>query len=126
MSPIASYIDLVNWLAQLSGAGHALLHVHIGLAIYVLVQVLMRERRASILALKIVLSLELAHEGVERLYYGSWRWGDTLGDIALTILWPAILTAASLYRRRRWRLAEKGERLLRQVARTAPPQATQR
>lgn len=125
MSPIASYIDTLDWFADASGASHAMLHIHAGLAIYVLVQLLLRERRASVTALKAVIVAELVHECMQRLHYGEWRWPDTLADVALTILWPALLTATGLYRRRRWKLAEKGERLLRQVSANGP-RATQR
>jgi len=28
---------------------------------------------------------------MDRLYYGSWRWTDTLGDIANTLFWPLVI-----------------------------------
>lgn len=124
MSLIATYIDALNWLEQATGASRSILHVHCGLAIYVVVQLLLRERRASITACKIVFAVVLVHECVERLYYGSWRVEDTVADILLTILWPVILTMASLYRRRHWQLAHKGTRLLQQVSAKAPNQSS--
>ena len=119
MTLIIAYIDFLAWLEQISGLSRPLLHVHAGLALYVLVQFLMRERRASITACKILLAVILVHECVERLYYGTWRLEDTAGDILLTMMWPVVLTLVGLYRRRHWQTARKGERLLRQMSSSA-------
>jgi hypothetical protein len=102
MSLAATYVALTEWIVSLMGGSHSIAHIHAGLAIYVAVQVVTRDRRASLHALIAVAGMELANEIVEAAYYRSPRWGDTLGDIALTLLWPAILYAVSRFRRQRW------------------------
>lgn len=110
------YIAAMESLTRLSGVTHATMHVHIGLAIYLAVQFLLRDRRASYIALLAVLLLELLNEGIERLYYGTWRWEDTLADIALSVFWPAAITALGRYRRHRWRVYQL-RRMRREAAR---------
>lgn len=109
------YIAAMESLTRLCGATHATMHVHIGLAIYLAVQFLLRDRRASYIALLAVLLLELLNEGIERLYYGTWRWDDTLADIVLSVFWPAAITALGRYRRHRWRVYQL-RRLRREAA----------
>ncbi|WP_336973144.1 hypothetical protein [Sphingobium aromaticiconvertens] len=116
MALVDLYVQYLETLVRFFGASHTIMHVHAGLAIYLGSQLLLRDRRASVIALKIVLAVAIGHECIERLYYGSWRWNDTLADIGLTLLWPAAITASGLYRRRRWRLAERGTRVFHAVA----------
>lgn len=109
------YIAAMDSLTRLCGTTHAMMHVHIGLAIYLGVQFLLRDRRASYFALMTVLFLELLNEAIERLHYGSWRWEDTLSDIALSTFWPAAITALGRYRRHRWHVYQL-RRLRREAA----------
>jgi hypothetical protein len=89
MSISASYVGFTEWIVSCLGSTHVLAHVHAGLVIYVAVQVITRDRRASTLGLICVAGAEFANEIIEAAHYGSMRWGDTLG-------------AVSRYRRRRW------------------------
>ncbi len=117
MGFLGGYIDLTDGVAQWAGATHEMMHIHCGLALYLGMQLLLRTRRASPLALATVVTVAILHEAAQRLYYGAWRWEDTLGDIALTTMWPAAITCVGIYRRRRWDAARKArqaaERLLR-------------
>jgi hypothetical protein len=105
MEPSATYVTLTEAIVSALGGSHALVHVQAGLAIYVVVQLLTRDRRASLHGLITVVGLELANELMEAIHYGALRPGDTLGDIAATLGWPAILFGVGRYRRRRYRLA---------------------
>ena len=89
MNVAATYVEMNEWIVSCLGDAHALAHVHVGLAIYVIVQVFTRDRRASIQGLICVLGAELANEIIEAAHYGSMRWGDTLGDIAMTLFWQS-------------------------------------
>ena len=109
MDPAVLYHTWKEWLVSNSGQSHALWHVHAGLAGYVLVQLALGTRRGSLPALAFVAQIELANELRDRSFYGEWRWGDTLGEIALTLLWPSVLVGLSHYRRRRF--ARKAEQL---------------
>jgi hypothetical protein len=102
MSISASYVGFTEWIVSCLGNTHVLAHVHAGLVIYVVVQVITRDRRASTLGLICVAGAEFANEIIEAAHYGSMRWGDTLGDVAMTLFWPVVLHSVSRYRRRRW------------------------
>ncbi len=106
MDMVQSYIEMTNALVETVGATHAMMHIHAGLALYLGAQLLMRTRRASIVALGLVTVVTLLHEVMDRLHYGDWRWADTSGDIVLTLFWPAAITFVGLYRRKRWKLEQ--------------------
>lgn len=73
-----------------------LLHVHVGLAVYALGCLLLREPIGSRRPVLIVLALELVNELVDfiRFQVGGWPWtpADTVADIVNTLLWPVALT----------------------------------
>lgn len=112
-----TYHDLATKLLASSGMSDRAMHVHVGLTLYVAAQLVLRPRRGSFDALLPVVAAELANEVMDRLYFGAWRWDDTLGDIAATLAWPIVLMLVGRVRRWRWaaRRHEKGERLLREV-----------
>lgn len=89
--------DIVDYFGS-----DALVHLHVGMAIYVGVQLLMRTRRASFVALHCVIAAAVMKEFYDRLTYGSWRWDDTKIDLLATVMWPLILHSVSRYRRQRW------------------------
>ena len=37
------------------------------------------------------MAAEAGNEIMDRIYFGSWRWSDTLGDVANTLFWPAFI-----------------------------------
>lgn len=102
MAPITAYKDLTDAIALATGFSRPMLHVHAGMAIYVLSQLMLGTRRGSALALATVLAAELGNEVMNRLYWGSWRWDDTLRDIVVTLFWPLACVAVSKFRRWRW------------------------
>lgn len=96
------YHQGIDAIVVFFGASHATMHVHAGLAIYLLVQLAVRTRRGSMVALHVVFLLEMGNEVLDRLAHGAWNWPDTLADIALTMMWPVAITLVSQYRRARW------------------------
>jgi hypothetical protein len=113
MDIIAAYNDLTEAIVLATGMSRPLLHVHVGMAIYVLVRLAIRERRASLYALGIVLALELANETMNALYYGSWRIEDTTADIFATLFWPSADYLVGTFRRARWTQDRAREKRLR-------------
>jgi hypothetical protein len=107
MSPVGSYHQVIDGIIAASGMSDKMLHMHVGMALYLGAQVAFRTRRGSIDALLVVVIAEVANEIMDRLFFGSWRWSDTLGDIGATLFWPAACVAVSRYRRRRWARAER-------------------
>jgi hypothetical protein len=96
------YHQWTDSLVVLSGWTDRMLHLNVGLAIYVSAQCFLRTRRASISALGIVVLFELGNEVLDALYLGDVRIGETLGDAIATLAWPTVFTFMGLYRRRRW------------------------
>ena len=105
MDVFTSYHDFIEHIVELSGLSHSQNHVHVGLFIYLTTQLMLGTRRAALPALLAVLAVELVHEALEAVYYGSLRVTDTSSDIALTLMWPALIFLSSYYRRVRWNVA---------------------
>ncbi|QJU57102.1 hypothetical protein HL653_04255 [Sphingomonas sp. AP4-R1] len=112
MDLLSDYIALTGAIVRLAGSDK-IVHTYAGLAIYVLAQVALRTRRASPVAFQIVVALELANEVMDRLFWGSWRWSDTIGDVAATVFWPGALCLLGYYRRTRWRIEEAAAKAVR-------------
>ena len=102
MSLVDAYAQLTQNIVAVTGMSRPMLHIHAGMAIYLVTQFALRDRRGSLLALVAVLQLELFNEIMNRLDKGAWHWADTSADIALTIFWPTLCYAVSVYRRHRW------------------------
>lgn len=112
MDTATSYHALKDQLVVALGQSHSMMHIHAGLALYLGAQFVIGTRRASLQALAIVFWAEMANELLDRLATGSWRWADTLSDVVLTLMWPAAITALSLYRRARWERRVRLQRLV--------------
>ncbi len=87
----ARYADFIQWVGDGTGMADSLLHVHAGMAVLFLARILTRKSLATPIPLACVALAEAANEILDRLHYGSWRWTDTLGDIANTMFWPTVL-----------------------------------
>ncbi len=107
MDPVLAYHDLIEAIRSATGVSSPMLHVHFGMASFLLAQLLLGSRRGSLAALLIVLEIELMNEVMNRLFHGSWRWSDTIQDIVLTLLWPTAFVVVSKIRRWRWRERER-------------------
>ncbi len=106
MSFIVAYHHMTGVILTATGMTDKEAHINAGLLIYVVVQFLLRTRRASLEALVAVAACEGLNEIFDYLFFAEPRWTDTLGDIAATLTWPIVLFAVSRYRRRRWARAE--------------------
>jgi hypothetical protein len=102
MGLVDDYHAMIEQIIRDSGMSDRALHTHIGLAIYVSVQLALGTRRSSWVALAAVALAEGANEVMDRIYAGSWRWDDTLGDIGATLFWPVVIVLVGQVRRRRW------------------------
>lgn len=84
------------WLSHELHISHAVLHIHVGLAIFFAATVFLRRRPGSLLPLLIVLTLETANELADFLRYqvSGWPWGPsgTIEDVIDTMLWPTVIT----------------------------------
>lgn len=91
MSPTSLYQSFILWIGNGTGLPDTVLHIHAGLAVLVLARLVTRRSLGSIVPISIVALAELGNEVMDRLIYGSWRWPDTLSDIAHTMFWPMVI-----------------------------------
>ena len=95
------YHDVIIWIGDGTGASDSLLHVHAGLAVLFLARLVTRRSLATPVPFLVVCVAEIANEVMDRLNHGSWRWEDTLPDIANTLFWPFVLMIGLRLRRAR-------------------------
>jgi len=84
-----------NWLVSKDQSFRLLLHVHIGLTIYIIAAQFSRRKFASTTPLWLLLLLEGINEIADMWgrwsFAWSWRWRDTFSDVINTMFWPTIL-----------------------------------
>ena len=83
------------WLSSEFHVSHAVLHIHLGLAIYLLSCLLLRRPLGSVLPWLVVVALELTNEASDfaRYYVSDWPWTptNTIEDVINTLFWPTVL-----------------------------------
>lgn len=89
-SMAAHYQQFIAWIVSITSLAHETLHVHFGLLIYFAVRLLFSGKRPWTPVL-VVLAAEMFNEIMDRIFYGSWRWSDTIADIANTLFWPIVI-----------------------------------
>ena len=87
----ALYHAFIDWIGDGTGLPDTLLHIHAGMAILLLARLVTRGSLATPVPLLVVAAAELFNEVMDRLYFGSWRWPDTIADVINTLFWPTIL-----------------------------------
>ena len=92
------YHRFIDWIGDGTGLPDTLLHVHAGLAVLMLARIVTRRSLGSLVPLSCVVAAEAANEILDRLYYGSWRWSDTLVDVGNTLFWPLVICLAIRWR----------------------------
>lgn len=97
----ALYASVILAIGDGTGMADSLLHVHAGMAVLLLARMVTRRSLASPWPLLVVCAAELANEVMDRLHYGSWRWADTLADVANTLFWPTVLCLGLHWRQAR-------------------------
>jgi hypothetical protein len=86
--------DYLAWKAALgesTGMSENLIHVHAGLAIFVLTALLLRRRMRSWVPLAVVVALALLNELVDYSEGALWELGSSSLDFFNTVLWPTVL-----------------------------------
>jgi len=96
---LAHYFDAKLRLGEWSGASQELLHVHAGLAIFVLSALLLRRKFRSPVPLALVVFFALLNEALDWFFNPATNPLEPFWDVLNTIVWPAILFLLA----RRWR-----------------------
>ncbi len=87
----ATYHRFIDWIGDGTGLPDTILHIHAGLAVLMAARLLTRRSLGSFVPLSLVALAEAFNEVMDRLNFGSWRWDDTLSDIANTLFWPTVI-----------------------------------
>ena len=91
MSPARQYQDFIQWIGNGTGLPDTVLHIHAGLAVLMLARVVSGRSLGTWLPWSVVALAEFANEVMDRIVYESWRWPDTLNDVAHTMFWPTAI-----------------------------------
>jgi hypothetical protein len=110
-------------LSKSVGLSHDALHVHVGLALFLLLALLLRRYRWGVpAALGVVLALELGNEVSDAFDWVRWTGAPNFiesgRDIASTMFWPVVLAVGlAVWRRKKARVDGPS----RAVADNGPP-----
>ena len=88
---VSAYDAAKPRLAELLGASEALLHVHVGLLIFVLAALVTRRHMASPWPLAVVFALALINELIDYLGPTPSAYLSSVGDVINTVFWPTVL-----------------------------------
>ena len=92
------YHRLIDYITVTTGMNDAILHIHAGLAIFLIAYCFSGRAYGAVPAFLIVVACELGNEAVDWLHLGWVDWPDTLSDIANTLFWPALLMVVLCFR----------------------------
>ena len=81
----------IDWVGDGSGLPDTILHIHAGMALLMISRLITRRSFGTFIPWTVVAAGEAFNEIMDRLNYGSWRWDDTLVDVANTMFWPTVI-----------------------------------
>ncbi|MGQ0588115.1 MAG: hypothetical protein ACT4N8_01110 [Sphingosinicella sp.] len=90
LATVEQYGAFKDWLSLTTGMPEDLLHVHMGLLIFVFFAVVLRRRMHSVWPVSAVATFAVLNEGVDSLNPG-WVFGPSALDVLNTVLWPTVL-----------------------------------
>jgi hypothetical protein len=85
------YHGWIEWIGDGTGLPDAILHIHAGLAILLLVRLVTRRSLGTFIPFAFVVVAEFGNELLDYLHYG-WRPDDTYADIGNTLFWPLVIS----------------------------------
>lgn len=88
---LLQYSQLKNDLGLWANMSEDLIHVHAGLAIFVVTALLLRRRMRSVVPLTVVAVLALANEVVDYQVGTGWESASSALDFVNSLFWPLIL-----------------------------------
>ena len=107
MSVVLDFEALKNLLAPRGELGRSILHIHLGIAIYIVLRLVTRRRLGAIWALAGVALLETLNETMDLAatwpVLQTWQIRDTQQDVFNTMLWPCLLCGLALWDSRKRR-----------------------
>lgn len=97
---LEQFHNLKDGLLRLTGLSPEQLHIHLGLAIFLLAALLTKRGLGSRLPILIVVAAEVINEMLDRLLHGSWRLTNTGPDLANSLVWPLAIYLVARMRQR--------------------------
>lgn len=100
-----------DWVSEALGLSKEMLHVHLGLALFLAAALALRTRRRGLLvAWLAVAALQAANEALDArdwiMWTGSVNWAETARDTVATLFWPTVIALiwarATPLRRAEW------------------------
>ncbi len=85
------YHQWIDWIGDGTGLPDTILRIHAGMALLMIARLITRRSFGTFIPWTVVAAGEAFNEVMDRLNYGSWRWDDTLLDIANTMFWPTVI-----------------------------------
>lgn len=85
------YHGFIEWIGDGTGLPDAILHIHAGLTILLLVRMVSRRSLGTFIPFAAVVVGEFGNELLDYLHYGL-RLADTLSDIGDTLFWPLVIS----------------------------------
>ncbi len=85
------YHQFIQWIGDGTGLPDTVLHIHAGLAVLMLARIASGRSLGTFVPLSVVACAEFANEVMDRVTYHSWRWPDTISDVAHTLFWPTVI-----------------------------------
>ncbi len=85
------YHQWIDWVGDGTGLPDTILHIHAGMALLMIARLITRRSFGTFIPWTVVAAGETFNEIMDRLNYGSWRWDDTLVDVANTMFWPTVI-----------------------------------
>ena len=85
------YHQWIDWVGDGTGLPDTILHIHAGMALLMIARLITRRSFGTFIPWTLVAAGEAFNEIMDRLNYGSWRWDDTLIDVANTMFWPTVI-----------------------------------
>jgi hypothetical protein len=87
----ARYHAWIDWIGDGTGLPDAILHIHAGLAVLLLVRLVTGRSLGTFIPFAVVVAAEAANEVMDYLLHGP-RMQDTLTDIGNTLFWPFVIS----------------------------------
>lgn len=90
MDVVSAYAQFTQDTVDVTGMSRSMLHMLVGMAIYLPSRLIFGKGRGALLAFLLVLHAELGNELLNMLHYRTARWLDTIEDITLTLFGPVM------------------------------------
>jgi hypothetical protein len=98
-----NWYEIKGYVSGISGFSMDVLHVHVGLILFLILWRLTR-RTPPIAPWLWLLGLELVNEALDQYQWYQWtetvKWAESLGDLFHTMLWPSLILVYTLIRRK--------------------------